>query len=193
MDYLEYYAPFIRFTAKKLSKNKDDALDLMQEGFIKLIKLNELAVQKGELLISECWQSVTLVSIKNSMLDILRRARRRQNTYNEYCTIRELGESTKFSLDSAYIKEHLQILVSNLSHDERRILKELLHPSEELESYRASYKALANIWKLPKAKPNNYILEPYLHGFFNMDRASFVASLNHISSIHIEALTNSQN
>jgi RNA polymerase sigma factor (sigma-70 family) len=77
MDYVLHYTPTIEKMARKFYVSSEHKEDLVQEGLLKLYKLHNMCTSKNEDFYSKDWQKIIMRSVKNCMIDHIRKLTRR--------------------------------------------------------------------------------------------------------------------
>ncbi len=162
MQTITHFAPMVRSLAAGFTQNPETREDLVQEGLIKILKIQKKNPSAD--FTSEDWRRRIYVMIKNCMIDHVRKSSRRDKFHCETDQEsepqhRDTRAPSQFEvLAGNYAVDELMRLLPEL---ERRVLRELLDPSDEFRFFVRKKRALRNITKghikyLPTSDKNDF-------------------------------------
>lgn len=141
------YMPLLKGIARRIS-SRDLELreELVQEGFIKLLTIKEKN-PTADMLSSE-WRAKSCVYVKNAMLDHLRKKLCYTKTFIPMDSDFLYGDQTidpRCTFQALAIRYSLEELEHLLSDIERRILAEIVNPSDDFRMFVRQKRAIRHI------------------------------------------------
>lgn len=195
---LESFLPSVWASAKSFSTNRETQEDLVQEAIIKILRATQ-NLSEGEDFGSRDWARRIQRIIKNSMIDQIRKINRRSKWTvdldlepSQFEGLKSVQAEQFEKLTTEHSVKELMRLLPDL---EKRILKEMIDPSEEFCWFSRKKFAIANIFKkrFNERVPNKTCdsIDSTLGEFFNIERPvlrSAIARIKEVASYRRVAL-----
>lgn len=147
---LDLFLPSIWVSAKSFSKNRENQEDLVQEAMIKLIKATK-DLPDTEDFSTRDWACRARRIIQNSMLDELRKQKRkfRKMVHSEYepGQLENMAVAPSHQFSEIADQESVRELMRLLPDLERRIVQELVNPSEDFCWFARKKSLIKNVYQ----------------------------------------------
>lgn len=187
---VESFLPRIWAVASSFTKIKEDQAELVQEAAIQLIKATKNKEMDSYQMIDKIIRNAMLMQMRQwGKCETTRWGKKTKRSVEELADPEQLENlySAPDQEEAVRIRESVREICRLLPDLERRILQELIDPSEEFRWFSRKKSAIKNITKLrynvADSRPKHELLDPTLCEFFNVKTSDLKLAISRIQKI----------